>query len=205
MTLVSAETPPTQQRSLETRRVLIDATLDCLFQFGYSNTSTTKIIERAGTSRGAMLHHFPTRLDLITATYQAIHEDVKAEVRKIVASDQHWSDQLDVIFRAFFQGKQWEAFLEITLAARTDADLWKRVVPVVSQYYAEVDNVWHQNFATNAVDAEVESLLNLSLCVLRGMAVQSLVRDDPAYYEGMLRQFKAMIKPLISNRSGRSA
>ena len=34
---------------------------------GFAGTSTTLVSERAGVSRGAQLHHFPTKNDLVVA------------------------------------------------------------------------------------------------------------------------------------------
>ena len=53
------------ERSAETRQLLIDATIDSLLAKGYVATSTTAIAERAGVTRGAQIHHFPKKLDLI--------------------------------------------------------------------------------------------------------------------------------------------
>ena len=50
-----------QQRSDETRAALLDATIICLHEVGYAGTSTTLVSERAGVSRGAQTHHFPTK------------------------------------------------------------------------------------------------------------------------------------------------
>src|SRR3954453_17626637 len=55
------------QRSAATREALLDATLECLVEDGYANTTTTRVAERAGLSRGAHLHHFQTRDTLLAA------------------------------------------------------------------------------------------------------------------------------------------
>ncbi len=39
-------------RSRETRRKLMEATVDCLVEHGWSGTTTTLVAERAGVSRG---------------------------------------------------------------------------------------------------------------------------------------------------------
>jgi len=44
---------------------LLDATIDCLVEEGYSGTTTTRVVERAGLSRGAQVHHFPTKSQLV--------------------------------------------------------------------------------------------------------------------------------------------
>ena len=58
------------ERSAHTRGLLLDATIDCLHERGYANTTTTVIAERAGVSRGAQLHHFPTKRELVTSAVE---------------------------------------------------------------------------------------------------------------------------------------
>src|SRR5215468_6574679 len=56
-----------EERSAAMRERLLDATIDCLVEYGYSGTTTTRVAERAGVTRGAQVHHFPTKTDLVTA------------------------------------------------------------------------------------------------------------------------------------------
>ena len=62
------------ERSAAMRNKLLDATIESLFEVGYFQTSTVAVTERAGVSRGAMLHHFPSKADLIMAASQHIVE-----------------------------------------------------------------------------------------------------------------------------------
>ena len=137
-----------QQRSLETRRILMEATLDSMCELGYHQSSTTEIIRRAGVSRGAMLHHYPTKVALLSATFEYLHDQISRDVERLIEEAEKegltWPDLLDEIMERYFQGHLWDAFLEIMVAARTDRDLWKELVPTVQKYYAEVDDVWHR-------------------------------------------------------------
>ena len=72
---------PKQDRSRATRRRLLEATIDCLAELGWGATTVGVVAERAGVSRGATQHHFPTREDLITAAINAAGNRVR-EVSK---------------------------------------------------------------------------------------------------------------------------
>jgi AcrR family transcriptional regulator len=64
-----ARTPRTQaQRRDEMRRVLLDAAVDSLVEHGFAGTTTLEVQRRAGVSRGALLHHFPSKAELLVAT-----------------------------------------------------------------------------------------------------------------------------------------
>ena len=54
-------------KAAQTRARLIDATVRCLVKHGYANTTTPKVAEEAGLSRGAMMHHFENGTALIKA------------------------------------------------------------------------------------------------------------------------------------------
>ncbi|MFD3701862.1 TetR/AcrR family transcriptional regulator [Nocardia sp. NPDC058658] len=55
------------ERREETRRILLDAAFDALVEFGFRGTTTSEVAHRAGVSLGALLHHFPTKAELLTA------------------------------------------------------------------------------------------------------------------------------------------
>src|SRR5438270_13922097 len=59
-----------EERSASTRALLLDTTIDCLVERGYAGTTTTVIAQRAGLSRGAQLHHYPTRAELVAAAVE---------------------------------------------------------------------------------------------------------------------------------------
>src|SRR5438045_9398121 len=54
------------ERTASTRAALLDATIDCLVEYGYAHLTTTRVVERAGVSRGAQVHHFPTKAELVS-------------------------------------------------------------------------------------------------------------------------------------------
>src|SRR5262245_34796413 len=56
-----------QQKSAQARVAILDAAIDCLEKYGYAQTTTQLIAKSASISRGAMLHHYATKQDLIAA------------------------------------------------------------------------------------------------------------------------------------------
>ena len=63
------------ERSAATRKVLLDAAVNCLFENGYGATTTLMVAEAAGVSRGAMLHQFPSKADLMAFVVEADFEE----------------------------------------------------------------------------------------------------------------------------------
>ena len=133
-----------QRKSAQTRQRLVEAGVDCLVESGYPGLTTAAVAERCSVSRGAMHHHFPTRLDLVAAVVEHVFyrrmanylEDYfgsmtgRAEDERIdVASDAHWRS---------VQSPEYAAYLELAVAARTDAELAALFDPAARNY----DAVW---------------------------------------------------------------
>ncbi|NUS49636.1 MAG: helix-turn-helix transcriptional regulator, partial [Nocardioidaceae bacterium] len=71
---------PQEERTRAMRQRLMEATVECLVEFGWSGTSTTLVSQRAGVSRGAQLHHFPTKNDLVLAAVEHLSQARGAEL-----------------------------------------------------------------------------------------------------------------------------
>src|SRR3954471_22171563 len=99
------------ERSAGTQARLLDATIQCLVERGWAGTSTTEIVRRAGVSRGAQVHHFPAKEDLVVAAvehllarrireFQATFTDMPAAQRSPAAAMHLLYNQC---FRATFE------------------------------------------------------------------------------------------------------
>ncbi|MEL7030387.1 MAG: helix-turn-helix domain-containing protein, partial [Pseudomonadota bacterium] len=58
------------QKSASTQKVIVEAAINCLLKYGYAQTTTPRIAEEAGLSRGAMMHHFSNRITVIQAAIE---------------------------------------------------------------------------------------------------------------------------------------
>jgi AcrR family transcriptional regulator len=117
------------ERRTHTRRLLLEATLACLSERGYGGTTTLEVERRAGVSRGARLHHFPNKAALLAGAMDWLCDQLgehyllafaptptrKSERQRVRAG-------LHELF-AIFQHPHYAAMLELSVAARTDAEL----------------------------------------------------------------------------------
>src|SRR5689334_22411522 len=111
------------ERSAGTQARLLDATIECLVERGWAGTSTTEIVRRAGVSRGAQVHHYPTKEDLVLAAvehlvdrrtreFQTTFAGLPADARTPAAA-------MRVLFDQCFRST-YEPWLELAVAARSD-------------------------------------------------------------------------------------
>src|ERR1700712_4678532 len=69
------------QRSAGSRLLILDAAVACLVEEGYAGASTLAVQARAGVSRGRLLHHFPSRAELLVAAAGHLSTTLLAEVQ----------------------------------------------------------------------------------------------------------------------------
>src|SRR5687768_6765205 len=118
-----------QQRREATRTRLMDATIESLIDCGYYGATTLEIERRAGVSRGARIHHFPTKASLLAAAVDHLYDQVSGTYEAAFgATEPGVSDAQRVrtgIRRLWsvFGGREYSAVIELTVAARTDEEL----------------------------------------------------------------------------------
>jgi AcrR family transcriptional regulator len=168
-----------EERSAETRSRLLDATIECLIDRGYAGTTTTVVSERAGVSRGAQLHHFPTKAELVIQAVGRLAQRRADELRRDAASLPSGGARLDGVLEKMwtsFSGPLFTAALELWVAARTDPELHESLYRFERQMGRSMAQLWRE-LGAPAVP-RFEELAELTLHLLRGMALQRILRDD---------------------------
>src|SRR5437764_406477 len=131
-------------RSRETKRKLMAATVDCLVERGWAGTTTTLVAERAGVSRGAQLHHFRTRGELVAAAVEHVGVQSARELRERAAAFDRSTDRTAAVVELianFFASPLFTAALELWVAARTDPELKELVVPLEARLGRECHRI----------------------------------------------------------------
>ncbi|MEV6771435.1 TetR/AcrR family transcriptional regulator [Nocardia sp. NPDC051030] len=171
-----------EQRSTEMRTRLLDATIDCLVEYGYAGTTTPRVAERAGVTRGAQVHHFGSKTDLVVAAIshlaQRRTDAAMQEIGRIKTGTDPIATVLDFLWE-LHQGPLFIAAMELWVAARVDrmlaAEMGKvepfvnnAVLMALSRYVPdEVHRKDARDFVYTAMDA------------LRGILVSSFIDSDP--------------------------
>ncbi|MQY05571.1 TetR/AcrR family transcriptional regulator [Actinomadura macrotermitis] len=120
-----------EERTAATRRALLDATIECLVEHGYHGTTTTRVVERAGVSRGAQVHHFPTKNALVLAAVEHLARKraaqfIEQDLDRLRAAEDGVGAALDLVWEVH-QGPLFEASMELWVASRTDPELREHV------------------------------------------------------------------------------
>ncbi|MCK9987129.1 MAG: hypothetical protein AzoDbin1_03601 [Azoarcus sp.] len=126
------------EKSLVTQTVILEAVIKCLIDKGYAKTTMELVAKCGKVSRGAMMHHFSSRADVIekAAIYLAERrlEEFEHLARTIVpplppGTEPQLSHTLKAmeLVRTYYSLPSFAAAHELLMAARTDKKLAKVV------------------------------------------------------------------------------
>jgi AcrR family transcriptional regulator len=168
-----------EERRAATRGALLDAALECLVELGYAGTTTQRVSERAGLSRGAHQHHFGTRAELLAAALEELAlrrgEDIRREVASLPAGDERVEQALDTIW-GWFTGPLFQASIDLAAAARTDAELRASLVPVERRLSQETLRCCRAMLADGEDDPSRDPLIQMTLGTVRGLALLPILQ-----------------------------
>ncbi len=164
------------------RQRLLEATVDSLVELGWSGTSTTVVSQRAGVSRGAQLHHFPSKQALVIAAVEHLterrREELAAAVQALPAQGRTRA-VLDVL-AAQFVSPVFFAALELWVAARTDDELRAAVGPLERRVGREVHAYAVDLLGIDDNRGRNRQLVQATLDLMRGLGLAASLSDDTA-------------------------
>jgi AcrR family transcriptional regulator len=168
------------ERSTAMRARLLDATIGCLVDYGYAGTTVTRIAERAGVTRGAQVHHYRTKDDLVTAAVTHLAgksaEFGWSQVSRLADVDDPVGDLLDVLWE-MHKGPTFTATVELWVAARTDPDLRRHVATVEPVLLAILRDEADRSGATHVIDdaagADLLEAAFTAMDAIRGLLVSA--------------------------------
>lgn len=164
-----------QTKSENTRTAILDAAVACFYELGYTNTTTENIARKAGVSRGAMLHHFPTRFELIKAAVEHLNQQRLAmfaeEESRIQRGAEHSriEEGIDAYWRQL-KTPTFVVFQELKIAARTDKELKAVLAPALKAFGKAWYQAVQQIFPDLALSEAFVRTSYLTQYLLEGMA-----------------------------------
>jgi AcrR family transcriptional regulator len=191
---------PRQDRSRATRARLLEAAIDCLAELGWAASTVATIAERAGVSRGAAQHHFPTREALFTAAVEQVTLARADELRARLAASTTTVAVVDVVFE-LFSGKLFRAALTMWVAAASDPEMKALIVPVEARIGREVHRLVVSTLGVDEKRAGVRETVQATLDLARGLGVANLLTDDTARRRRITKQWAALLdETLVPDR-----
>ena len=187
---------PQQDRSRATRQRLLEAAVESLAEVGYAATTVSVVATRAGVSRGAAQHHFPTRADLFAAAVEYMTSVRLAEIRAQAAALPSGPGRIEAIVGMLadvYTGPLFRAALHLWVAASTEDALRRQIVRLEShvgrQAHRALLEVLEVSERTPGVRETVQGVLDMA----RGLGLADLLTDDSARRRGIVRQWSRIL------------
>jgi AcrR family transcriptional regulator len=172
---------PKQDRSRATRSRLLEAAIASLAEIGYPASTVAVVAERAGVSRGAAQHHFPTREALFTAALEHMTHVRAAELRRELSElpgrRASTGEIVDLTF-ALFSGQLFRAALTLWVAAAAEPSLREQIVPLEARIGREIHRVVVELLDVDETVPGARETVQATLDLARGLGLADLLTDD---------------------------
>lgn len=185
------------QRSLETRTKLLEATLASLVERGFHGTSTAEICRRAGVSKGAQLHHYPTKAKLVSAAVEHLMGKRREEFESAMHDLPEGADRIDAALEQLwriYSGPTLGAWMELVIASRTDPVLREAMAGVNSRFTDDAEIAFRQVFGVPD-SPMVPAAARLVMAFFDGLATTHFLEDDAIPIAETIALFKHLIAP----------
>ena len=200
------------ERTADSRLLILEAAVTCLVEDGYAGASTLAVQARAGVSRGRLLHHFPSRAELLVAATEHLATSRLAEIRRRAAAEMaglppgpgRIDRAIDLMWATFQEPPFWAA-VELWTAARTDPALAEALLPAERRLGAAIRqtvDVFFEDYADPARAALVRETL---LTAMRGVALTYGFDPRDPQTDPHLEQWKQLARMLLLPEGGSGA
>ena len=194
----TAPTPPRRtqaERSASTRAMLLEATTSCLVERGYAGTTTAEVESRAGVSRGARLHHFPTKAALLAAAVARIYSQETRNyanaMEQMGESAQDFRTGYRLLWQTYSEPAH-AAVLEIYLAARTDPEL-RAALREISQRGQQTARRHANKLFPDLATRDARGLLECIQASMLGLSLRRMVHGEDVGENQALDQLERMV------------
>jgi AcrR family transcriptional regulator len=198
-----AQTRQEQERSRLTRQKLMSSAIEVLAERGWVGTTTGAVAQRAGVSRGACQHHFPTRASLVAAAVEHVFrqqvEEIARRARGLPKSRRRFEPLLNVLADVY-AGPLFTAATQLWVAAVADAELKALLLPLETQVGREVHRLTVELLGLDERDREVRDAVRATLDLMRGLALANLLHDDTARRRKVLAHWARALEGQLGPR-----
>jgi AcrR family transcriptional regulator len=171
-----------QERSETTRQRILDAVMQCLREEGWVAATTPRIAEIAGISRGALLHHYPTKSLLMRAALDHVLEQGQAQFLRAIEGVPDGPERLSTMIDALWATMSSDTFvpwIEVLVASRRDPELRETVEAFALRTQAVVDENFRRLFGVSGRESDVVAQAPLfAFALVEGLALRQLVIQD---------------------------
>jgi AcrR family transcriptional regulator len=187
---------PQQDRSRATRQRLLEAAIECLAEVGWSGSTVAVVAERAGVSRGAAQHHFPTREDLFTSAVEYVSSQRLEMLRAHAANLPEGPDRVRAVLAVverMYTSPLFRAAIHLWVAASSDERLCERMVGLEAQVGRQSHRMVLEMLDIDESRPGVREVVQATLDMGRGLGLANLLTDDSRRRRHVLDQWAVIL------------
>lgn len=192
------------ERSEETQARILKAAASLIRKRGYARFRTADVAAEAGLSRGAQLHHFPTKDALVVATLGYVFEQAQVTSRRRAAAVDRPRDLIEAVIadaREFFFSEHFKVAIDIVLSTSTDQSVRRQILEISRKARRPVETAWSEALVASGVEASLAAdIVALTLSLVRGMALRTLWDNDPKWFDHLFVVWRRMIRVFLDAR-----
>jgi AcrR family transcriptional regulator len=196
------------ERSEETQTRILKAAANLIRKRGYARFRTAEVAKEAGLSRGAQLHHFPTKDSLVVATLEYVFEQAQVMSRRRASAVNRPRDLIETVIedaREFFFSEHFMVAIDIVLSTSTNQSVRKQILDISRKARRPVETAWTVALAASGVANPLASqIVSLTLGLVRGMALRTLWDNDPKWFDELFSLWRQMIRVFLNDSQSRS-
>ncbi|MEU6043551.1 TetR/AcrR family transcriptional regulator [Streptomyces griseus] len=182
---------PKQDRSRATRQRLLEAAVACLAEHGWAGSTVSVVAERAGVSRGAAQHHFPTREHLFTGAVEYVAEERSAALRALPVQGRA---EVVAALVDLYTGPLFRAALQLWVAASNEAQLHPRVTELEARVGRETHRIAVELLGADESRPGARETVQGLLDMARGLGLANLLTDDTARRARVVAQWATLVE-----------
>ncbi|MDQ2836976.1 MAG: TetR/AcrR family transcriptional regulator [Actinomycetota bacterium] len=193
---------PQQDRSRLTRRRLLEATVSSLAQVGWTATSVSMVAARAGVSRGAAQHHFPTRESLFEAVIDHITSERLAELTRAADGLPVGRGRTEAVLNmivSLYTGPLFRAALQVWTAASSEDALRARLVPLEADVGRRAHRVAVELLGADESVPGMRETVQATLDLARGLGLADVLHDDSRRRRRVIRHWARILDGLLQS------
>ena len=184
------------ERSAITRTALLQATVDCLYENGYGATTTINVAKQAGVSRGAMLHQFPSKADLMAFVVEETFAEEVELYHEMLAGIDDPRERLvaypEVAWKVLSRPAG-VAVQEILQGSRSDPELAQKLTPLIARIDATAQSELSREFPRGLSPA----LRQLIVGTIRGLSVRKVLNPGDEAVAGAIPLLQRLLRAAV--------
>jgi AcrR family transcriptional regulator len=187
------------ERLAETRRKIIDATIACIDELGFHNTTIQNVSARAGVTVGGVQHHFTSKSDLLKGVLKDSFQSMAFDLNKVPIKGKSLRERVELFVDECWEhcnAPAFQASLQILRGMRNETpeelDKWMQVS--LSSTVTQGRKFWLTMF--NEIElpkSEHQKLLNFVFSSLNGIVSFARINQQPGRVRNDLQQLKDLL------------